>query len=133
MPTIPWSPGPAAADPPAEVVVLASELRLRSLRQVPAFFRASMTILKQTKQAPGAVGVSLRAAPLRRTFWTLSSWESQQAIGAFVAAEPHRTVMKAMRPHMAGTVFTTWTAPADRTPDWPEADRRIDQQRRAAA
>ncbi|GAA2785880.1 hypothetical protein GCM10010441_08570 [Kitasatospora paracochleata] len=129
MPTIPWTAGPAT-DPHGDVIVMASQFRLRSLRHVPGFLRAALAIRRQTRRAPGAVGVSLRAAPLRRTFWTLSAWESREAIDALVAAEPHRTVMRTMRPAMASAVFTFWETPADRLPGWPEADRRLAEQQR---
>ncbi|WP_354641072.1 DUF3291 domain-containing protein [Kitasatospora camelliae] len=127
---LPWTPGPAAPRHPAEVTVMASELRLRRLRDVPRFLTASMAILRQTRKAPGAVGVTLRAAPLKRTFWTLSAWESREAINAFVRAEPHRSLMVGLRPAMAGSVFTFWQAAGGPPPTWAEADRRIEDQRR---
>ncbi|GAA4853399.1 DUF3291 domain-containing protein [Kitasatospora terrestris] len=132
MPTIPWTAGPAAGHS-GEVTVMASEFKLRRLSQVPGFLRASLVIRKQALATAGAVGTSLRAAPLRRTFWTLSAWESRPALEALVGAEPHRSTMKRMRPAMEASVFTFWTTTGDRLPDWAEADRRIEARRNGTA
>ncbi|GAA0662281.1 hypothetical protein GCM10010193_11940 [Kitasatospora atroaurantiaca] len=129
MLTLPWAAGPAAGTDQAEVTVLASELQVRSLRHVPGFLLASLRAFQQARKSPGALGATLRTSPLRGTFWTLSAWESREAINAYVMAEPHRTVMKSLRPVVAATVFTTWEAPAGAPPGWAEADRRIEEQR----
>jgi hypothetical protein len=78
--------------------------------------------------SPGALGLSLIARPLRRTFWTLSAWQDQAALRATVGAQPHRQIMKRFRARMAGSSFVTWTAPATALPvPWDEALRRLEQ------
>jgi heme-degrading monooxygenase HmoA len=113
---------------------MASRLEVRSLKDVPRFFRASMRAWKQVKGAPGALGASLVAEPLKRTFWTLSAWEGREELYAYVKAEPHHTVMTSMRPTMKGSVFTFWEVPVDELPiAWPDARRRLAEQQRADA
>ncbi|RPE34200.1 uncharacterized protein DUF3291 [Kitasatospora cineracea] len=123
--TLPWTPGPAAQRPPARPVVMAAELRVRGLRHVPGFLRQSLKVRDRARRAPGALGVTLRAAPLRRTFWVLSSWSDQEALAAFVRSGPHRQAMTALRPVMDRSAFASWEAQSAAEPGWTEARRRL--------
>ncbi|GAA1953800.1 DUF3291 domain-containing protein [Kitasatospora viridis] len=126
MPTLPWTvPNPPR--PGADrVLLMASRFEVRSLRDVPSFLLGSLRIWRQVSRAPGALGASLVAQPLRRTFWTLSAWEGRAELDAFAGSEPHRTVMRAQRPAMAASLFTFWEAPVGELPaDWAEARRRL--------
>ncbi len=123
--TLPWSPGPAAPRPPARPVVMAAELRVRGLRHVPGFLRQSLKVRAQARRAPGALGVTLRAEPLRRTFWVLSSWSDREALAAFVGSETHRRAMTSLRPVMAHSRFSTWDAETAAEPTWTETRLRL--------
>ena len=128
MPTIPWtSPkSPPTVDGP--VTIMASRLELRRLRDVPSFLVAAMRVRHQMLASPGAMGVSLVAKPLRRTFWTLSAWQDQAALRATVGVEPHVGVMKHFRPRMARSSFVTWSAETSALPvPWEEALRRLEK------
>ncbi|MFI6293311.1 hypothetical protein ACIBEJ_17100 [Nonomuraea sp. NPDC050790] len=120
--TTPWVPGPAAGHA-ADVYVMASRFELKSLAQVPGFLVQAMRILLQARRSAGAVGATLKAAPLKRTFWTLSAWTDREALGAFAAAQPHRGIVRAYREAMAASTFEYWTAPAPA--DWAEAHDRL--------
>jgi len=128
MPTIPWTTPksrPLADDP---VTVMASRLELRRLRDVPSFLAAALQIRRQMLNSPGALGLSLIAKPVHRTFWTLSAWQDQAALSAVVGRQPHMEIMKRFRPRMAGSRFVTWTAPATALPiAWDDALRRLDK------
>jgi hypothetical protein len=111
------------------VLVMASRLEVRSLRDVPRFFVKSLAAWRQVRTASGAVGASLVAQPLRRTFWTLSAWEDRAALDAYVRAEPHRSIMTSLRGVTKDSAFTFWEAEAEELPiDWPEARRRLAEQ-----
>jgi hypothetical protein len=72
--------------------------------------------------------VTLRAQPLRRTYWTLSAWTDEAALNSFARAEPHRTIMRRARPWARTVTFRFWSVPAgELTPVklWAEAERRI--------
>ncbi|MER6396377.1 DUF3291 domain-containing protein [Kitasatospora sp. NPDC001603] len=128
MPTIPWiTPHPAT--PGTQAVVMASRFEVRSLADVPRFLLKSYAVWRQIQSAPGALGASLIARPTKRTFYTLSAWESQQALQDFARAEPHRSIMTGLRPTMRESVFTYWQAPVEQLPvGWPEAHRRLTEQ-----
>ncbi|MGW6916297.1 DUF3291 domain-containing protein [Kitasatospora sp. NPDC054939] len=125
MPTLPWTvPNPAV--PGTRAVVMASRFEVRSLRDVPRFFRKSLAAWRQVRTAPGALGASLVARPLRREFLTLSAWESREALYGYARAEPHRGIMTGLRSTMRSSVFTFWEVPVEDLPiDWAEARRRL--------
>ncbi|MER5602203.1 DUF3291 domain-containing protein [Streptomyces sp. NPDC002265] len=134
MPTIPWLPGTdrgaaapeGAAGPP---LVMASRLELRSLWSVPGFLLLSLVVLRQARRSPGLIGTSLRAEPLRRTFWTLSAWRDQEALNAFDRTGPHARSVRRLRPGTRSSVFVFWSTERDRLPvTWDEARRRLDEQ-----
>lgn len=91
IPDLPWTADRAA---PGDGVVLVTRLRLRRLRDVPAFLRTSLAIRRQVVRSPGARSLRLRAEPLARTFTTVSWWDDA-AVRAFARAEPHRGAMRA--------------------------------------
>jgi len=125
MPALPWT---RIRDPrpEQEYVVMASRLPLASFRYLPAFFRATQHIRKQLSTASGLVGYSLDAHLATKTFWTLSAWESREALNAFSRADPHNTDVTIIRPHMRPTTFVFWTVRGTEVPvRWDEARRRV--------
>jgi heme-degrading monooxygenase HmoA len=113
---------------------MASRFELTSAWRSPAFLAQALRARRQARRSPGVLGVSLRAQPLRRTYWTLSAWTGEPALMAFARAEPHRTVMRRVRPWAKTATFRYWTAPAGELPPagdrtaralWAEAERRI--------
>lgn len=135
MPTLPWIE-PNAPEPGARALVMASRLEVRSLRQVPGFFLASIALWRQSRRSPGAWGVGLRAQPLRRTFWTVSAWSDEKALYAYAGAEPHASTMRRKRAVMRESTFVFWNVPSGELPiDWDEAERRLaeERERRASA
>ncbi|MFT4864880.1 MAG: hypothetical protein ACI9N0_000341 [Ilumatobacter sp.] len=126
MLTIPWtSPN---NQPQAAVLVQISRLELARTRDVPGFLIAALRIRRIALRTPGAGGLSLRAQPLRRTFWTLSAWNDEAAIGEFMRSAAHRAVMVKYRDRMAGSHFHTWNAADQSTskPSWVDARQRYE-------
>ncbi len=71
-------------------------------------------------------GASLKAAPLRLTFWTLSAWESPAALKAFARSGPHAPTARGLGPRMRDAKFATGTVTTDDLPlDWADAFRRL--------
>ncbi|MEU5882533.1 DUF3291 domain-containing protein [Spirillospora sp. NPDC047279] len=129
MPTLPWIQ-PNTPAPGAEAVVMASRLQVRSLRQVPGFFLASMRLWRQARRSPGVWGVSLKAELLRGTFWTLSAWSGKDALYDYARADPHKSEMRRLRDVTAESTFVLWDVPVSDLPvGWEEARRRIAAER----
>jgi hypothetical protein len=91
IPDLPWK-ADAVGDGPG--VVLLTQLHLRRFRDVPAFLRDSLAIRQQAMRSPGARSLSLRARPLARHFTTVSWWDDEAAVRAFVRTDPHRSAMR---------------------------------------
>jgi len=89
-----------------------SRFELTSAWRSPGFFAYAMRIWRQVRRSPGIVGVSLRAYRLRGTFWTLSAWTDEAALQAFARTDPHRTIMRRLRPRAGTATFRFWTVPA---------------------
>jgi hypothetical protein len=105
---------------------MASTFTLKRYRDVVPFLRASMLLRKEAAVSPGNVGLGLAANPLTKTFWTLSSWESHDALRAFVAGEPHRKVVARFKDASASSRFTFWDIPAPAAPPtWNDASTRL--------
>ena len=126
MPTKPWVTF-RRPDPEREYLVLLSELPLKRLRDLAAFFLYSWRIQGQLQQTPGLLGYSLRTRILRRQFWTLSVWDGEAALQQFVVEPPHSHVMRALREKMGQTHFVRWRLRgADFPPQWEDAFTRPD-------
>jgi hypothetical protein len=125
MPTLPWK---KPKNPPevSEAFVMASRLEVRSLSTVPRFFLKSMTAWKQVNAAPGVLGASLLAQPMKKTFWTLSAWDGRPSLYEYAKTDPHGDIMKSLRPVMRRATFLTWTVPVDQLPiNWDDARKRL--------
>lgn len=131
---IPWAAPAAAEVPPGQdIVILGSRFELTSAWRSPAFLGYAMRIWLQARRSPGIIGVSLRAQPLRATFWTLSAWSSQAALRDFARADPHRSIVARVRPWAKTAVLRTWTVPGgepgpaalDPAALWQQAEARI--------
>ncbi|WP_042379413.1 DUF3291 domain-containing protein [Streptacidiphilus melanogenes] len=133
MPTLPWTiPNPATPD--TQAFVMASRFEVRSAKDVPRFFLKSLSAWRQVRTAPGALGASLIARPLRRTFCTLSAWEGRDALYAYARTEPHRNIMNGLRSTMRHSTFAFWEAPVEELPiTWADAERRLAEQARLDA
>ncbi|WP_050776720.1 DUF3291 domain-containing protein [Streptomyces sp. SPB074] len=130
MPTLPWTtPNPPSAGVNS-ALVMASRLEVRSLKDVPKFFLRSLAAWKQVRGAHGALGASLIANPLQRTFWTLSAWESREQLYAYAKTEPHKSIMTGLRPTMRRSDFTFWEVPVGELPiPWANAKEHLARHR----
>jgi uncharacterized membrane protein len=125
MPALPPRLGSDRDRAGAATTVQASVLRLRSLRDVPAFMVAAVRLQAAFNDFPGAIEMSLRAAPLRRTFWTLSHWRTDADLRSFIVHPAHLDVMRRFRPAMRSSNFVTWQATDDLPPTWNDAARHL--------
>src|SRR2546427_11628914 len=104
MVDLPWQ-SVHAANHQRQYLALLSYLPLRGYRKMWMFSRHVRAIRRQLARTPGLIGYSLRAKLFRHRLWTLSVWEDDAALTAFVGHEPHRTTMGALGPHMDATAF----------------------------
>ena len=124
MPDLPWTSFVQRVSE-REYVALLSYLPLRRLSSTLPFLWAVQQVRRQLARSTGLVGYSLRASPLRREYWTLSVWESERALLAFVKTQPHNGLISSLRGRMGATSFIRWRlGGTDPLPTWDEAMRR---------
>ena len=93
---------------------------------MPPFFLYTAQVVKQLASAQGLLGYSVLARPFSKRFWTLSAWEDEAALRAFVEHPPHVRVMAALTPHMNKTKFVRWMVKGSQLPlRWDDALRRF--------
>jgi hypothetical protein len=115
-------------EPDREYLVLATHLPLKSLLSTVRFARAIRSVQKQLERTDGVIGYSLRAQPLRRDYRTLSVWEGDRALMAFVRELPHRDVMARFAPSLGAFRYVRWKVPGTAAkPEWEDALRRLDE------
>ena len=125
---LPWRTF-GAPDLNGDFVVLASYLPLKTYWKVLPFVFYTVQVVDQLSTAHGLLGYSLLARPLSKRFWTLSAWQNENALRAFVQQPPHVRIMAALAPHMAETQFVHWTVKGSQLPlQWDDALRRFDSE-----
>jgi heme-degrading monooxygenase HmoA len=78
----------------------------------PVFLLHALRLWRQARRSAGIMGVSLRAQPVKGTFWTLSAWTDRQAVAAFARTDPHAAAVKRIRPWTKSATFRFWTVPS---------------------
>jgi hypothetical protein len=113
-----WRPGPATGD---RVLVAVTDFRADRRRDLPAVARAGLDLARGWPELPGAVGMWLWALPWGGRSGSVSVWESEEALAAFVRWPPHVRVVR--RFHGSGTLRgNRWWMPSfDREQVWREA------------
>jgi len=104
VPALPWTQR-QAVDPGRYYMAMASRLPLKRRRSIPGFLRATLAIRRQLARADGLVG-----------FWTFSVWQDQASLDAFAAADPHRAIIRRLRPLMGQTRFEFFQVPGSDLP-----------------
>jgi len=111
--------------------VSVTRLRIRSIRFMPHFGLLLLGTRRQVKAAPGFQRGSL-LADRHLVFWTLTVWDSAQAMRDYMLTGAHRAAM----PHLVNwcdeASVTHWETSDAAEADWPEADRRMRQSGRAS-
>ena len=115
MPALTWTQR-QAVDPGRHYLAMASRLPLRRRRSIPGFLRDTLAIRRQLARADGLVGYALDAELTRKTFWTFSVWQDQASLDAFAAADPHRAIIRRLRPLMGQTRFEFFQVPGSDLP-----------------
>ncbi len=113
------------AQPDQEYLALLTYLPFKKYRTIPRFLGYAKRVEAQLAETKGIVGYSLRARFLQRSFWTLSVWESEEALQAFVHEGFHPGVMSVLMPEMAASNVVRWKIRGSACPpSWEEALKR---------
>ena len=126
MPAMPWvtvrTPGPGV-----DLTIVATRLPLRSHRDIPRFLGHTARIMRQLGREDDLIGYSLLAELFRKTFWTVSAWDSRSGLGRFDRGKPHQDAKDSMRPSMLPSTIAMWGCTGSEVPvSWQEVRRRVE-------
>ena len=93
---LPWV-GRRRATTGQPVLVFASRFDSRNPLSALVLTVYGIRIWLTAARSNGSLGASLWAKPLRGRYYTLSAWESEEALHAFARSKPHRAGIKALR------------------------------------
>ena len=123
--------GPAFTDgaltrPPTEAVVVALTYARPARGQNEAFQAHVGAISAQLEQTPGMLGYGFRSRVPGRDNWTMSIWESEEAMLSFMVGSAHGEAMASAGEILEDSAFTHWTAAPDTLPpDWDASISRL--------
>ena len=83
---------------------------------MPAFLLGTVGVTKQLAATQGLIAYSVLARPIKKKFWTLSVWQDEAALKAFIHHPPHVRLMGSLTPHMGETRFVRWTVKGSELP-----------------
>ncbi|HEV2575714.1 MAG TPA: DUF3291 domain-containing protein [Acidobacteriaceae bacterium] len=104
--------------------VSVTRLRVRSVRFLPGFAWYAWRSTQQVKRAAGFLGGAL-LGDREWTFWTLTVWESQAAMRAFMTAGAHKQAMVKLLEWCDEASVAHWEQEGETVVSWEEADRRM--------
>ena len=101
-----------------------TRLRIRSIRFLPAFIVHTLRSLRQVKRSAGFKGGGL--LPDRRwTFWTMTAWDSQASMRAYMTTGSHKQAMPKLMRWCDEASVAHWEQDEITLPSWTEADQRM--------
>lgn len=106
------------------IFVSLTRLRLRSVRFLPLFAFHAVRTQRQVSNAPGCLKVALLPDRIF-TFWTMTAWESEAAMRAYMISGAHKRAMPHLMHWCDEASITHWMQEGRALPPWSEADRRM--------
>jgi hypothetical protein len=107
-------------------LISVTRLRVRSLRFLPSFAPYAFRSLRRARQAPGFLGGSL-TAERRWTFWTVTAWDGEPSMRAFMASGDHASAMARLPDWCDEASVAHWGQADAILPSLVEADQRMRQ------
>ncbi|GGG94432.1 DUF3291 domain-containing protein [Silvibacterium dinghuense] len=113
------------------VLISVTRLRIRSPRFLPSFAVYTLRSLLQARKAGGFVAGAL-LPDRERTFWTMTLWQSEEAMRTFMSSGAHRQAMPKLMHWCDEAAVVRWQQAEAALPGWGEADRRLRAEGRAS-
>jgi hypothetical protein len=108
-----------------------TRLRIRSVRFMPLFAIHAFRSRRQVSRAPGFQSGAL-LADRSRTFWTMTAWDSEASMRAYMTTGAHKKAMPHLLHWCDEASVAHWTQPDASLPSWTEADTRMREGGRAS-
>ena len=106
------------------MLVSATRLRVRSIVYLPIFVWRTYLIQRQVVRSPGIVGGRL-LVDAKRTFWTLTGWEGEEAMRGFRGAGAHGKVMSRLSVWCDEASVVHWFEAGTELPGWIDVFKQM--------
>lgn len=123
----PFKAAPLAKQPGAEMVLVAvTHAEVDPDKRKP-FDEGTRSVLRTIHENKGLIGHSVRKEPFGTHAWTMTIWEDEESLEAFVSSPAHREAMRAGRPALVSAQFLRFEWPRNQVPpSWDEVKRRLE-------
>jgi hypothetical protein len=112
-------------------LIAATRLRIRSRWYLPVFLLQAFRSANQAKAASGNLAVAV-LNDSRRTFWTCSTWTTQEEMRAYMSSGVHQTVMRELAHWCDEASVVHWEQDAPELPGWEVVHQRMQRDGRAS-
>lgn len=106
--------------------VSVTRLRLRSPFYLPLFLVYAIPSSIQANRAAGNMKAITRRAS-NNVFWTLTVWEDEAAMRAYMTSGAHRRAMPLITKWCDEASLTHWQQDSTQLPTWEEAEQNLRQ------
>src|SRR5436190_399991 len=106
------------------MIVSVTRLRLRSIRFLLGFIIDARRSERQAQSTAGCLGTRTRKTA-GLAFWTLTFWESEASLRAFVSGAPHRKIMPKLVDWCDEAAVARWVHDEASRPTWDSATTRL--------
>ncbi|MBV8885409.1 MAG: DUF3291 domain-containing protein [Chroococcidiopsidaceae cyanobacterium CP_BM_RX_35] len=103
-------------------LISVTRLRLRSLDYLPDFLEYGDRSLSQAEYAPGNLHTTTREQT-QTAFWTLTAWEDEASMQAFMLAGDHREAMTKLVEWADEASTVHWHQDSSELPTWEIAEQ----------
>lgn len=99
------------------VFISATRLRVKSIRDLFAFFVANEASIRRLSKTNGFLG-GFELVDKNLTFWTLTMWQAGSNMLEFRNSEPHRKAMQKLPVWCDEASYVHWEQEENSLPDW---------------
>jgi hypothetical protein len=108
---------------PENVLLFASRFDGTGLRTGWRLLTGGIRLRRAVLRAPGALGASVRAHPVRGRYYTLSMWKDQDSLMAFAHGSAHRRAVRGLAELAPTRGVLISRAAGPQRPAWPDTLR----------
>jgi hypothetical protein len=101
-----------------------TRLRIRSIFFLPRFLLANEASIKFIRKVNGFIA-GKELIDKGFTFWTVTIWESGEAMKFFRNNDPHKTAMRNLPNWCNEAAYAHWTQEDDTIPPWPVLHQKL--------
>jgi hypothetical protein len=101
-----------------------TRLRLRAFAYLPFFLWRTFQSSRQVVRAHGFLG-GRTLVNSKNVYWTITAWESEEAMREFRSADAHRSAMPKLLNFCDEASVVHWNQDDPELPTWEESHRRM--------